>query len=78
MNIVGHAMTAWRMRVAAGLLSWVNGFDSWAVHIGLAVDKVALAQILLPVIRFSLFAIIPPLILADLLIHYGRSIIFAD
>jgi hypothetical protein len=65
----------WIMGVATGLLSWRNGFDSRAVHIGFVVNKVALGQIRLPVIWFYHITIIPPLFHAGLLIRYGRCIL---
>jgi len=64
----------WLMPVAAGLLSWRNGSNSRAVHIIFVVDKVALGQSRLPVIRVCLIAIIPPLFHTALLIYCGRRI----
>jgi len=46
----------------AGLLTRRYGIDPWPVHVGFKVDKVALAQVFLPVLRFSPVTITLPTI----------------
>jgi hypothetical protein len=54
---VGRAMA---QAVSPGLSPRRPGFAPGSVHVGFVVDKVALGQVLLRVLRFSPVNIIPP------------------
>jgi hypothetical protein len=49
----------WFNRLVGILSAQWPGFDLKAVHVRFVVDKVALGQVFLPVLRFSLVIIIP-------------------
>jgi hypothetical protein len=49
-------------RLAAALPPRRPGFDPGSVHVGFVVDKVALAQVFLRVLRFSPVNFIPPVL----------------
>jgi hypothetical protein len=49
----------WLRRLVAGLSSQRPGFDPKSVHVRFVVDKVALGQGFLPVLRFSAVSFIP-------------------
>ena len=51
-----------RRLVAAGLSQRRSGFDPGSVHVGFVVDKVALGQVFLRVLRFSPVNFIPPML----------------
>jgi hypothetical protein len=55
-----HAVS-WLRRLVAGLSPRRPGFAPGSVHVGILVDKLALRQVLLRVLRFSPANIIPPL-----------------
>jgi hypothetical protein len=50
----------WLRSLAAGLSPRRPGFAPGSIHVGFVVDKVALAQVFLRVLRFSPVNIIPP------------------
>jgi hypothetical protein len=52
----------WLRRLVAGLSPRRTGFDPGSVHVGFVVDKVALGQVFLRVLRFSLVNFIPPVL----------------
>jgi hypothetical protein len=52
----------WLRRLVAGLPPRRPGFDAGSVHVGFVVDKVALGQLFLPVLRFSTASFIPPVL----------------
>jgi hypothetical protein len=59
---VYHEVTTklpWFSRLVGILSAHWPGFDLKAVHVGFMVDEVALGQISLPLLRFSLAIIIP-------------------
>jgi acyl-CoA thioesterase len=53
----GHVMA---QVFVAGLSPWRPGFVPRSIHVGFVVDKVALGQVFLRVLRFSCQYIIPP------------------
>ena len=50
----------WLRRLVAGLPPRMPGFDPGSVHVEFVVDKVALGQVFLRVLRFSPVNFIPP------------------
>jgi hypothetical protein len=51
-------------------------FNTWPVHVGFVVNKVALGKVSLPVLHFSLGRIIPPLPRAHIsLIYHGHHVL---
>jgi hypothetical protein len=52
----------WLRRLVAGLSPRRHGFDTDSVHVGFAVDKVALEQVSLRVLQFSPVNFIPPVL----------------
>jgi hypothetical protein len=52
----------WFRRLAAGLSPRRPGFDPGSVHVGFVVDKMALGQVYLRVLRFSPVNFIPPVL----------------
>jgi hypothetical protein len=52
----------WLRRLAPGLPPRRPGFDPGSVHVGFVVDKVALGQVFLRVLRFSPVSFIPPVL----------------
>jgi hypothetical protein len=52
----------WLRRLVAGLSPRRPGFDPGSVHVGFVVDKVALGQVFLQVLRFSPINFIPPVL----------------
>jgi hypothetical protein len=57
-----YAMGPWLRRLAAGLPPRRPGFDPGLVHVRFVVDKVALGQVFLRVLRFSPVNFIPPML----------------
>jgi len=51
----------WLRRLVACLSPQKTGFNSGWVHVGFVVDKVALWQVFLPVLRLSSITVIPPI-----------------
>jgi hypothetical protein len=49
-----------------------SGFDPRSVHVNYVVDKVALGQVSLPVLRVSLGRVVPPILLAHLRLNTRR------
>jgi hypothetical protein len=60
------------MRLVAGLSSRRSGFEPGSLNVGFLVDKVALGQVLLRVLRFSPVNIIPPW-LYNFIYHLGMK-----
>jgi hypothetical protein len=54
------AAVPFHKRLVTGLSPWYAGFAPGSVHVGFVVDKVALGQVFLQVLRFSSVSIIPP------------------
>jgi hypothetical protein len=52
----------WLQRLVAGLPPWRPEFAPGSVHVGFVVDKAAVGQVFLRVLRFSHANIIPPLL----------------
>jgi hypothetical protein len=52
----------WLQRLVAGLSPRRPGFAPGSIHVGFVVDKVALGQVFLRILRFSPSNIIPPLL----------------
>jgi hypothetical protein len=50
----------WLRRLVAGLPPWRPGFEAWSVRAGFVMDKVALGQFFLSVLRFLHVSIISP------------------
>jgi hypothetical protein len=50
----------WLRWLVAGLSRRSHGFTPGSIHVGFVVDKVALGQVFLRVLRFSPVNIIPP------------------
>jgi hypothetical protein len=57
----------WLRRLVTGLSPRRPGFDPGSVHVGFVVDKVALGQAFLRVLRFSPVSLIPPVL------HYTKN-----
>jgi hypothetical protein len=66
----GKLAVPWLRRLVAGLSPRRHGFDPGSVRVGFVVDKVALGQVFLPVLRFSPVNFIPPVL------HYTKKLIF--
>jgi hypothetical protein len=58
----GIRAAPWLRRLAAGLPPRRPGFDPGSVHVGFAVDKVALGQVFPRVLRFSPLNFLPPVL----------------
>jgi len=67
----------WLRRLVAGLSPRRPGFAPGSVHVGFVVDKVALGQVFLRVLRFSPVSIIPPWF-SILIYHLGDEQQFRD
>jgi hypothetical protein len=67
-EIVCNWAVPWLRRLIAGLSPRRPGFDSGSVHVGFVVDKVALGQVFLRVLRFSPVSFIPPVL------HYTEKL----
>jgi hypothetical protein len=52
----------WLRRLAASLSPRRPGFDPGSVHVGFVVNKVALGQVFVRVLRFSPVSFIPPVL----------------
>jgi hypothetical protein len=52
----------WLRRLVAGIRPRRPGFDPGSVHVGFVVDKVALGQVFLRVLRFLPVSFIPPVL----------------
>jgi hypothetical protein len=63
----------WLRRLVAGLSLRRPGLAPGSIHVGFVVDKVAVGQVFLPVLRFSPVDIIPPSL--SKLISYGECVI---
>jgi hypothetical protein len=61
-GLTGYPAVPWLKRSVAGLSPQKNGFAPGSVHVGFVVDKVALGQVLLRVLRFFPVNITPPLL----------------
>jgi hypothetical protein len=57
-----HQALQWLKLLVGGLSPRRTGFAPGSIHVGFVVDKVALGQVFLPVLRFSPANIIPPLL----------------
>jgi hypothetical protein len=55
-----HWAVPWLRRLIAGLSRRRSGFDPGSVHVGYVVDKMALGQVFLRVLRFPPVNFIPP------------------
>jgi hypothetical protein len=64
----------WLRSLVAGLSPRRPGFASGSIHVGFVVDKLALGQVFLRVLRFSTVNIIPPSL--SKLISSGECVIF--
>jgi hypothetical protein len=65
----------WLRWSVAGLSSRRHVFNHSPLHVGFVVSKVALRQIVFPVLRFSLVSIIPSVFHANLFVSYRLFII---
>jgi hypothetical protein len=71
--MVKRMVVPWLRSLVAGLSLRRPGFAPGSIHVGFVVDKVALGQALLGVLRFSPVNIIPPSL--SKLISYGECVI---
>jgi hypothetical protein len=51
-RMYGSKAVPWLRRLVGGLSPWRPGFTPGSIHVGFVVDKVALAQVFLRVLRF--------------------------
>jgi hypothetical protein len=61
-GIYKRGAVPWLKRLVAGLSPWRPGFAPGSIHVGFVVDRVALWQVFLRVLRFTAANIIPPLL----------------
>jgi hypothetical protein len=60
LRLINYRAVPWLRSLVAGLPPRKPGFATGSIHVGFVVDKVALGQVFLRVIRFSPVNIIPP------------------
>jgi hypothetical protein len=72
-NCVLQGAMPWLRSLVAGLSPRRPGFAPGSIHVGFVVDKMALGQVFLRVLRFSPVNIIPPLL--SKLISSGECVI---
>jgi hypothetical protein len=61
-HLMENLAIQWLRQLVAGLSLQRAGFDPGSFHVGFVVDKVALGQVFLRVLQFSLVNFIPPVL----------------